>query len=375
MPIRLKLAPEPFCGPGTGYGESSTNDSFARSPAYEQLLSEVIRYCEGEIEGRAFLISGYRGAGKSTLARRAVEQAQRQLRSQGRSVKPIFVRLHGPDLLPPDDNGPDTEIVLKQVTIAIWRALADEFASSFEMVLSAGSYMKLARGPRMFWRDQMELAAQFRMDMDGGPGTAALRSYWERSGRINSGILFGSPRDPSQAFAEIVALSSAAQAYRRVSGKESQSETQAANTGQKSSLGAKFESKQIITPLLSLGSGAAVGAAVMASSFGKVGGTVAGSIAAILSAFVLESSWTSERTANQEITFLPDTTVASLDRMLPSLIQRIRMAGLAPIFVVDELDKVDRLFDRMRKLVKHLKHFVTERAFFCFVTDKSYFEQ
>jgi hypothetical protein len=369
MPIRLKLAPEPFCT-----GRDQHEGPFARSPAYEQLFNEIIRYGNGAIEGRAFLISGHRGAGKSTLARRAVEESQRYFARQAIPLRPILVRLHGPDLFPRDDAAADTEVVLRQVTIAVWRALADEFAAAFARNLSPAPPLSFIPERAASWVTDFEFAGQFRMELDAGPSTTALRSYWRHAGLLSRGALFSYSPHPRQAVAELVALSSAAQAYRRVTGKESQSETQAANTAQKGSFGAKIDTKQILTPLLSLGSGVAVGAGAT-QTLGLFGGAITGSIAAILSAFALEFSWTRERTVKQEITFLTDTTVASLDRMLPTLVERIRATGLAPIFVVDELDKVDRLFERMRKLVKHLKHFMTERAFFCFITDRSYFEQ
>src|SRR5262249_15674740 len=47
---------------------------------------------------------------------------------------------------------------------------------------------------------------------------------------------------------------------------------------------------------------------------------------------------------------------------------------VAPVFVVDELDKVSELKMRMGPLVRHLKSLVTEKTFFCFLADRSYLE-
>ena len=143
-----------------------------------------------------------------------------------------------------------------------------------------------------------------------------------------------------RAMAEIVALASAAQAFRRVTGKESYSETSSANAGEKHSIGTDAKGlkvKDILAPILTIGAGAAVGLGA-AQAVNNLTGALLGSGAAILSAFALNYSSTRERTMKQELTFLPDTTTASLDRMLPGLVERIRAAGLAPIFVVDEAD-------------------------------------
>ncbi|HKV09022.1 MAG TPA: hypothetical protein VJ725_12840, partial [Thermoanaerobaculia bacterium] len=82
-----------------------------------------------------------------------------------------------------------------------------------------------------------------------------------------------------------------------------------------------------------------------------------------------------DRSMSREMTFLYDLSVATLDRALPILIERLLAAGLAPVFVVDELDKVDQLSQRIVKMVHYLKKLVAERAFFCFLTDRSYFEE
>ncbi|HSL70033.1 MAG TPA: hypothetical protein VK864_07300, partial [Longimicrobiales bacterium] len=82
-----------------------------------------------------------------------------------------------------------------------------------------------------------------------------------------------------------------------------------------------------------------------------------------------------ERSLSREYQFIYDLSVATLDRILPILIERLREAGLAPVFVVDELDKVDELSKRIISMVHHLKKLVAENAFFCFLTNRSYFEE
>ena len=82
------------------------------------------------------------------------------------------------------------------------------------------------------------------------------------------------------------------------------------------------------------------------------------------------------REANETDTanFVPQTDPESLKRVLPVLVERFFDAGLVPIFVVDEMDKIDDVDERMIKVMSYLKQFVTERAFFCFLADRTYFE-
>jgi hypothetical protein len=56
------------------------------------------------------------------------------------------------------------------------------------------------------------------------------------------------------------------------------------------------------------------------------------------------------------------------------LVDHFRRAGLAPVFVVDELDKIDHLAQFMETMVKRLKQFMTERSFFCFIAPREYLE-
>ncbi|MEA3015330.1 MAG: hypothetical protein QOI38_52, partial [Sphingomonadales bacterium] len=66
---------------------------------------------------------------------------------------------------------------------------------------------------------------------------------------------------------------------------------------------------------------------------------------------------------------------ATLERDLPTVIARVRAAGLAPVFVLDELDKLDDPRTRIRLIINRLKHIVTDHGFFCFLTDRNYFDQ
>src|SRR5580658_2600016 len=87
---------------------------FMESEAYRVLKTSLNRYAAGELSGRAFLISGHRGMGKTTLVARAVQDCNEtafadranlaadgdgeRLRQRGLH-RLLLVRLHGPSLV------------------------------------------------------------------------------------------------------------------------------------------------------------------------------------------------------------------------------------------------------------------------------------
>jgi hypothetical protein len=152
---------------------------------------------------------------------------------------------------------------------------------------------------------------------------------------------------------------------------ETQSKTEA-------SVGVDSTAGKLFAPITSLLAGGLVGAGVLAGTDASgAGATVAGILAAIGASLVFKASSSRSRsaTSSREQKFIFDLSATTLDRILPILIERLRRAGLAPIFVVDELDKVDQLSRRILGMVHHLKKLVAENAFFAFLTDRTYFER
>ena len=181
---------------------------FMQSDAYRVLLTEMRRYVFEEVAGRAFLISGHRGAGKTTLVQRVVDDLGDELfrDRMTKSVptagsppsllarcpqRPLLVKLHGPSLLADElprpgggekpsrvasatiadaatnsDKGkapppPGSTIsagtahgALVQITIALYRALTREFAEAYA-IRARAAYRGHAD-------DQLDVAAQFR---------------------------------------------------------------------------------------------------------------------------------------------------------------------------------------------------------------------
>lgn len=397
------------------------------------LRQEMERYCRGTITGRSFLIAGHRGSGKTTLVNSAFLETWKKRERGTQMLRPVYVPLHGPALFPdalivdgatgavaapgagdegdeeegggsPSPNVGDVEAdaavdvpaskkkvpreseaerALKQITLGLHRTVATEFIHRYHR------YVKLDKGERAaaVERAMSELAATLESELYDMAPAARLRQLWELASALESGVLFdnGAPRVSTrdeirgaQGMRELVALSSVVDAYRRISG-----EARAQLAGRDKSMMKEArqadlspDAKSLVAPvtavltggLSALGTGLATNSALQAALGGIGGAFIAGSV------FKWSSMRTRDRLQTREDQFIFDLSVSTLDRVLPVLIGRLRAAGLAPIFVVDELDKVRDLDTRILKLVHHLKKLVAENAFFCFITDRDYYE-
>ncbi|HEY4357298.1 MAG TPA: hypothetical protein VGN16_16225 [Acidobacteriaceae bacterium] len=386
-------------------GQGRDESLLIGSEALRLLEGELQKYCSGRSDGGSFLIAGHRGAGKTTLVRGAIQRVEKILleqRAQGLgnrdsrvTLRPLLVPLQGPNLLPPDDKDRETtaaesadakpsaesgktpqptamETVLIQITLGLYRALANRFSEAYTASV-------FRRGPGPNPARELELAAQFELDLDEYPGKARLREYWRRMDALESGILFSDGnRPPGNGFRELVALSSACEAYQRIAGHFSRESKNTSGSTRESQSEFAVEAKggEFLKPFTALLAGGAVGAGVAAIHANPATAVCLGLVTALASTAVFRYSAKRSRqqAVNRSELFIPDLSVATLDRLLPVLIQRIVRAGLAPVFMVDELDKVD-LSERITGMVKRLKKLVAEEAFFCFLTDRKYFEE
>ena len=412
------------------------------SRAYRLLRQELRRYCAGDVNGRSFLISGHRGAGKTTLVASAFLSVLGNSEGRGehpdkKLLRPLYVPLHGPNLLPDpgrastpaadvpdagadagqpgaaganttkakaaaatpektagakpapdgtsrpatqptpkdrarDETDPETQEALVQITLALHRAVCRELSEHYHRRL----LQPHSRSPTAQQR-ALELAAQLELELYQWPTAARLREFWARADVLQAGVLPSSRED--QGLLELVALSAVCDAYRRISGTLSQTETASDEGTQSADATLSFNAagKDFYGPLVTLLTGGVVGAGTATLTGNPALAAFAGAATALTSAVTMKGTSTRSRTRSRsrEDNFLFDLSVATLDRILPLLIDALLRCGLAPIFVVDELDKVVNLQGRMVGMVQHLKKFVAERAFFCFLTDRLYFEQ
>jgi len=53
----------------------------------------------------------------------------------------------------------------------------------------------------------------------------------------------------------------------------------------------------------------------------------------------------------------------------------VKDAGFAPIFVLDELDKVEDAWEALHRFLTLTKHIVTDQSAFMFLTNRDYYEK
>ena len=168
------------------------------------------------------------------------------------------------------------EQVLVQITIALYRALANETARCYrDEVLGVSN--KLPHG------DLVELAAQLQLGLDNAPSRATLRAFWQRIGALQRGVFWSSfyfgagisarvrstlwvPNPPpDQGMRELVALSTAAQAFQVVSGAISYETVKKESVENESALKNEFklDLKDAANALVGLAAGGLVGAAAL----------------------------------------------------------------------------------------------------------------
>jgi hypothetical protein len=377
---------------------------FMQSAASEIFRRELAAYVRGDVLGRSFLIAAHRGVGKTSLVLRAVADLQRaairdvakfdaaNMPPAGEARRPLLVKLTGSALLPPapaeaaganpaETASATAESALAQITIALYRALARETAESFTLHAREFALRAAATGQKQ--TDLPEVAAQLTLDLDLAPELAGLRDFWNRLRKLKDGVLW--PRQISNAgrtdrgFREIVALATANQAFRECAGQVSSTKGAKDSLQQEQTVegGIKIDVKDAVNKLWSLLAGALVGGALLKGQ-SSIGGTAAAAAAGAATAIVTSAAfgWSASRTRKNErsadYTFIVNHSLATLERDLPVVIDRIRETGLSPVFLIDELDKVDD--GCIKDIIGRLKSLTTDYGFFCFLTDRAYYD-
>jgi hypothetical protein len=410
MTIRLRGNAEPFSARAQP-GRTQIRPHLAQSQGARLLTQELRRYCNGEVRGRSFLLAGHRGSGKTTMVDEALLKLQEQAHAGTLLMKPLPVYLLGPTLLeeersteasappsppastcgptsvtvnvagesisvpappPPPDDDELMHRVLIQVVLALHQAVSKQFVDRFH---------ELARAP--FAEPELcEMAAQFQIELTEAPPPSRLREFWSLAGALELGLLFDAQhmdatRRQYQGLRELVALTGVTHAHQRVSGELKEQDDQRSGRSRTREIEARTGSKgsELLKPVVAVASGAAVATASAAS-----GAPFAAIVLGLLTAlgagvlFRMSTSTSDKRERQVDRTFIPDLSIKTLHRLLPSLVERLQDAGLAPVFVIDELDKVDDLERRIYPLIRNLKKLFAERSFTCLLVDRGFYE-
>jgi hypothetical protein len=424
MAIYIRSNAEPFTLATMASGKSPI---LANSGAGRILEHELRRYCNGEVRGRSFLVAGHRGTGKTTMVENAVLNFQRLAQAGDIRLKPLPIYLQGPTLfdeqnglapapapVPPapasrpvgrpqsmvtvnmlgaapapaaahapahaeEGDSPDDHIkniVLIQVVQALHQAIAREYGERFH--LHAERRWGQERSPEAF--EICEMAARFKIELTEAPPAARLHEFWRRAGLLQLGLLFDTParRGGQQGLAELVALVGASHVHQRISGKLHEKDELSSGISRvsESTRGVDARWAEAARPLAAVASGTAVAAAGAAAGHASasLGFGLLAMIASML-VFRFSSVTSVRRERKQDVTFVPDLKIRTLHRVMPDLIDRLLAAGLAPVFIVDELDKVDDLDAKIYPLIHDLKKLFAEWSFTCLLVDRGFYER
>jgi hypothetical protein len=426
-----------------------------KSDSLKRVVYELLRYCRGEIDGISVLISGQRGAGKTTLVKLAIQEVMQD--SDG--LIPLPLMLHGPTIIDPaavpaaekkvslDEQKPlavaadgtpvvvvntaaplneaqrgalaesdkkptvpeEKERALSQIVTALYRSLSQAI---YEAWLNAAAE---AFQRRRTHRELLALRAHLDLRLERAPDPDVLRKIWERAGFLNCGVSFylrpakknpvtkscdrnsnppaiaGHPSD--QGLREIVALASCADAYRVIisNTQERVGRTQLSEYLQERKLStpqggekkpedgkAKSPAEKAAPPVLGVVSGTLGGLALQTANLDPAA-LLAGLGTGLL---VWLASWmamnygvrTSRQEMRRELTMDIKWDIDRLERDLPILLKRVKDAGFAPIFVLDELDKAHDATKALHNFLRLTKHIVTDHSSFMFLTNRDYYE-
>jgi len=378
----------------------------ARSHASRVLEHELTRYCNGETQGRSFLIAGHRGAGKTTMVLEVIDRVIRASRKGDVPMRPLKVLLHGPSLFQTPsgmrsdaekDSEANAKLALEQIILGLHRAVVKEYTQAYRadagqraVIASTRSDPSLPRSSTVNRSlnegvfEWSELAAQFEIEMMEDPPAARLREFYSYIGALPSGVLpscgmlFNGMPSADQAARELVALNGVCTAHQRISGRLNEKDRRRQNYKRETETKTNVEIKNLDTlkSIVPVISGAAVGGGAAAGPHELWQSVLLGVLTTIGASFALahSSKSTTRRERQVDRTFIPDLSLRTLDRVLPTLLERLMSAGLAPVFVIDELDKVKGLSDRLVEMARHLKKLMAEGVFSCFLTDRGYLE-
>ena len=264
-------------------------------------------------------------------------------------------------------------------------------------------------------RELLALRAHLDLRLERAPDPDVLRKIWERAGFLHGGVAFylrpaqkigqrvfrNSSPPPiagigsDQGIREIVALASCADAYRviiskpqEILGNKQQSDfvremkfsvPQAGDKKKEDGAKSNTALEKAAPPLLGTAAATLAGLAIHSEKVSIAG--LALSIAAGFLAWAV--SWaamtfgvrTSRQEMRRELTLDIKWDIERLERDLPLLIKRVKDAGFAPIFVLDELDKVDDAMESLHRFLTLTKHIVTDQSAFMFLTNRDYYEK
>lgn len=311
---------------------------------------------------------------------------------------------------------------LPKMIIALYGSLGDALCEAWRNAAEQSPHGRRATA------ELLELAAHLDRMLELAPIVEPLRKLWLRGGFLRNGVAHylrpsrpldrakgpsPQPRAPDhmpriagrqkdQGVREIVALVACSDAFRGVIGKNTEKVSNSLGSEEKRQAGlpqggngekkaGETKSEQDKKETGARIGPPAIGAVAAAATLPGVGehnvllSLLIGTIVWSVSWFVWNYNIArkTSKSLTRESTFEIDwTEVKVLERRFPSLLQRVKDAGFAPIFILDELDKLemkenasDTTDDKLDDFLKLTKHIVADHAAFFFLVNRDYYEK
>lgn len=377
--------PRPWTDAGLAYALDASRRPgsrpvyYADSAARDQLARALVRYVRREVSGSSYLLAADRGTGKTTTFEWVVQSLYAECVAEGSPYaghRPLLVRLYGPNLAPvrdpPASAGAPAPSLEHTRYPPVLQLLRDMAVSLFEAVLaeierSLRLRAQRAPGPPRPERvDDLELFLQLRHEMRRGSTVADLMAYWERLGWGRQGAF--SREATHRGAAEVAVLQDLAEARLAVVSKAEDKRDSKAGLDAEIAIERKVAPTDLLKTSTAVVAGAATAAGLAVEGSWILAGLLGPLVTAGVGAALTFSSRFARRQSQQdERAYTLKADVESLIHRVPRLLQGLRQVGLHPVFVVDELDKVDP--ELVTYLVHNLKTQVTEQSFFCFLTN------
>lgn len=380
---------------------------------YTQMLGHIDRYARGSERGFSMLVSALRGMGKTTTVLHAINHHQREENTSFDKSRLIEVELDAPSIYYdfiqnlPDQNSVsqiiqredlDTshklifrDTFLKQIVTNLYRRVAREFSYCFEE-----KQREIANhSPHNNIRHK-ELLGKLNLALMQTANTSVYRKIWEQIGVLERGVLFNSDskytppdsksiqhetrkRDPeqeNQGIKEVTSIAVLTNSFRKIAGNYGVSSSDKKEKENQTTVGitSNFSAADILA-LISL---IIAGSIWLAEVKPQLGGVIAATLSAGFFGFSFVSNWKRTSLQKEEQQFDLDTKSETISRDLPYLLDNIKRCGLAPVFIVDEMDKLSpNELEHFLQMLSMVKHIVTEKSFFIYlcglsITEKVY---
>ncbi len=327
----------------------------------KELLGPLVSAIEQPDRRGTYLVSGYRGAGKTSLVIEAARRARQKfdLEKEGWRLLPLVLNVSEVSASLSDaseDKAPPLQIDARRLLTALLRALRNKVPE----LEQAGATQAAAEVKRKF--------------------NATLVRGWTaaRWRRLSRGENVTSPDPPKDLKHEISAVYRKARAAQYVEKSREGSESRLREAVE-SKLGIEVKNAltlaAVVTAVLALGVEGAVLFGSAAAALHAVAIALAG-VAVVSFSRSRTVSRETARTESAEVELSFDYSIHQLENDLKDIFTHLQEHRLRTVVVLEELDKVDdKQGQQLDAVIRYFKNLFTQApALFFFLTDKEYYD-